>query len=160
MHPPAVRARQVLGAEAGVALEPFEARGSVHALAVLTHVHLHLAAFAAVPGLTRAREPPREVGAVSVDAWAGDAAVGGLLAQRAGPLGGAPAAVQIEQVLTHAAVLAGVGGAHAGPPAAAPRGRVAVQQCEPLLLRSGQLQLRVTVERKRKSSDLHRPQTT
>lgn len=159
-HPPAELTRQVLRAEARVALEAFQTRGSVHTLAVFTHVRLQLAVLAAVPGLAHAREPPRKAAAVSVETRVGDAAVGGLLAGGAGPLGGAAAAVQVEQVLAHTLVLAGVGGAHAGPPAAAPGGRGTVQQGERLLLRSGQLQLCVPVERKRNSSNLHRPQTT
>lgn len=159
-HPPAELTRQVLRAEARVAPESLEARGSVHTPAVFTRVHLRLAALATVAGLARALEPPGTVGAVSTDARAGDAVVVRLLAGRAGPLGRAPAAVQVEQVLAGTVVLAGAGGTHAGPPAAVPGRRVAVQHGEELLLRSGELQLCVVMERKRKAPDLHRPEAT
>lgn len=55
----AVLACQLLRAEARVALETFEARGAVAAIAVFTHINFYLTLFTAVPRLTHTLESPK-----------------------------------------------------------------------------------------------------
>lgn len=67
--------------------------------------------------------------------------------------------MQVKQVLTHTLILTRVGCTHTRSPAAILWGNVAIYPCKLFLLRSGEVQLCVVVERERKASNLHRPQT-
>lgn len=131
------------------------------AFAVFTGVHLHLALLAAVAGLTLAPEPRQQIpaaAAVSKGARGREAGVCRLLTRRPRPFGGAGAAAQVIKVLARAPVLTGVRGAHVGPPAAVARRWPAVHSGEELLLRPGEVELRIVVERQQQAANLHWPQ--
>lgn len=154
----AVLARQVLRAEARIALQPLKARGAVDAFAVFTGVYLHLALLATVAELTLASKPRQKIiaaAAVSKDARGREAGVCRLLARRPRPLGGADAAGEVKQVLARAPVLTVVWGAHAGPPAAVARRWPTVHPGEELLLRPGKVQFSIMVKWQQQAANLH-----
>lgn len=61
--------------EARVTLESLEARGTIAAIVVFTHINFHLTLFTTVAHVTHTLESLWQVGAVSIDAGAGEAGV-------------------------------------------------------------------------------------